>query len=230
MTVKTIIETNEWLHGLFKNPSSSFLSKMEYLKVSSGKILIKKGESNPYIFILFVGELRVLNEYDNGRRYSYAVKSAPGFMGLLELFAQKEKATSTVMTQSESEYIRIRKNDFEKWIESDFTMYKMIAQYFAKQMYPSINQFGTFGVYSHKKNMVKYLIDQSQHTLSTLEIVRLQQTREEMAEKLGMSLRTIYRVIDGIRNERYCNLDKGKITITKKQLELMEEYLENESE
>ena len=230
MTVQTIIETNEWLQDLFKNSSSSFLSRMEYSILPTGKTIIKKGVKNPYIFILVTGELRVLNEYDNGRRYSYAVKYAPGFMGLLELFAQKENATSTVMTQSESGCIKIRKKDFANWIESDFTIYKMVAQYFAKQMYPSINQFGTFGVYSNKKNMIKYLIGESQHALSSLEKIRIQQTREAMAEKLGMSLRTVYRVIEVIRSDRYCCLEKGKITITDKQLKLMEEYLENESE
>ncbi|AEV28372.1 cAMP-binding protein [Sphaerochaeta pleomorpha str. Grapes] len=230
MTIQTVIENNEWLQQLFENLPDRYLTRMEYLELPSHKLIIKKGIDNPYIFILVTGEMLVMNEYDNGRNYSYAVKKAPGFMGLLELLAEEKKSTSTVITQCESGFIRIKKQDFATWIQSDFKAYQTVSRYFAKQMYFSIKDVGSIGVFSKKKNMVKYLVLHCKQSVISTGKARLPLNREELAFQLGMSLRTLYRVTASLEKEGLCSLEKGKITVNFQQIELMEEYLENERE
>ena len=63
-------------------------------------------------------------------------------------------------------------------------------------------------------------------TAGAAELVRLSATRQQMAEELGMSLKTVDRTVSKLRQEGLLTVQRGKICISPDQRERMAERLD----
>lgn len=230
MTFEQIAKENIWLQPIIRNMPRRFYSRIEVCTYTDGKLLVQKGIENPYIFFLIYGQVKIQNEYFNGKVFSYAVKPAPGLVGLLEFFAEELVSTSTVRSIGETLLLRIKKPDFSSWVSNDFNAYQLCTKYFAKQMYPSIAKTGIMNAYSKKRTFVNYLVQQYEMDVKRQGEHRILQTREDLANSMGMSQRTIYRLVDELVNDGFLTISKGKLFIGRDQLRRMREYQESDED
>ncbi len=200
---------------------------MELICLQENKRVITKGEKNPYIYLMYSGSLRIINEFDNNRVFAYATKEAPGFSGLLELLSDQERATSTVLTIRQSHFIRMHKSSFAKWMDEDIHAYRLVVKAFAKQLYPAFFSMGSAYVYPKYIILLQYLSRTYSAQLKTTPQVTIPITREELAQELGLSLRTTYRLCTRLIREGKGTIAKKKIILTQKHIELIHTYLEN---
>lgn len=230
MTFEQIAKENVWLQPIIRNLPRRFYSRIEVCTYADGKLLIQKGQENPYIFFLIYGQVKVQNEYFNGKVFSYAVKPAPGLVGLLEFFAEELVSTSTVRAIGETLLLRMKKMDFSSWITNDFNAYQLCTKYFARQMYPSIAKTGIMNAYSKKRTLMNYLVQQYEADVLRQGEHRILQTREDLANSMGMSQRTIYRLINDLVEEGFLTISRGKLLISADQLQKMQEYQESDED
>ncbi|MCH3918689.1 MAG: cyclic nucleotide-binding domain-containing protein [Spirochaetia bacterium] len=171
----------QWCRDLFKQLPADIAELRELLSLPANETVIQKGMENKYIYILLEGEIQVLNEYENGRSFSFAVTQAPGFTGLLEFFAEEKYATSTVETTKPSVFLRMTKSDFRQWVENDFSAYKTAVTYFAKRMYPSISSMGNSGAYTNRHILLNYLFLTYGNDINSKRKYRIPITKEKLA-------------------------------------------------
>jgi CRP/FNR family cyclic AMP-dependent transcriptional regulator len=221
------IEQSAWLKQYCTHMPKRFLAQMEIVNLESHKRLITKGENNPYIYILYSGSIRIINEFDNNRLFAYAAKEAPGFSGLLELLSGKEKATSTVMTIRPSLFIRMQKHSFSQWMEEDVHAFRLVVKAFANQLYPAFFSMGSAHIYPKFIILLQFLSRTYTPHLSRHSEVRVEATREDLSEELGLSLRTIYRLSNKLVEEDMAYIEKKKIKINRTQMQNINTYLEN---
>ncbi|NQT58306.1 MAG: Crp/Fnr family transcriptional regulator [Bacteroidetes bacterium] len=225
--IEIIISSNPVLNTLFSHITEIVLRRFTIIELPPHSILIRKGEKNLFVYIKYEGKLRIINEFDNGRMYEFASVSEIGFSGLLEMFAQKEIASSTVETMEKSKFLRIRKEHFSYWLEQDSFAFRGIVRIFANQIYPSILEngvvFANTGSYSLGQYLERRLVgDIRQHGFGMLE-----ETRQEIAQNLGVSLRTIYRLTGLFRDMGIISVIRRKITMDAQQLKHLREFLDS---
>ncbi|WP_320129854.1 Crp/Fnr family transcriptional regulator [uncultured Sphaerochaeta sp.] len=223
------IKTSPWLQQYCASMPRRFLAKMELIDFGPEKKIIVKGEKNPYIYIMYNGSLRIINEFDNDRIFAYAIKETPGFSGLLELLSGQEKATSTVITARESHFIRMNKSAFTQWMEEDILAYRLVVKTFANQLYPAFFSMGSAYVYPKYYVLLQFLFRTYGQEATRNGSVIVPLTRERLGEELGLSLRTIYRLCTRLQAEKFGTIVKKKITFTSQEAKQMQIYLESHS-
>lgn len=225
--IEQVINTTPWLQQFFIHVPRRLLAQMELITVAPDKRIITKTEKNPYIYMMYDGVMRIINEFDNDRIFAFAFKDTPGFSGLLELLSGQEYSTSTVLTAKESHFIRIRKPVFAQWMEEDIHAFRLVVKTFANQLYPAFFTMGSAYVYPKFHILVQHLVRTYGHQARLTGKVTVPATRESLSEDLGLSLRTVYRLCDRLVEENYARIVKKKITITSEGVERMQAYLEN---
>ncbi|MFH2115740.1 MAG: Crp/Fnr family transcriptional regulator [Spirochaetota bacterium] len=227
--LERLLANDSWLRQFFTHAPSIFLRQLELVEMESEKRIISKGEANPYIYILYDGSIRIINEFGNNRIFSFATKEAPGFSGLLEFLSGQDIATSSVETMKPSRFIRIRKRIFAQWMEGDIHAFRLVVKTFAKQLYPSLFSMGEAYVYPKYHSLVGYLFRSYGQLALTQGMAKVQETREELSDVLGFSHRTVYRLCRRLADDGYAKVVKKKLCIGREQIQLMKTYLENES-
>jgi CRP-like cAMP-binding protein len=225
--IEQVINSTPWLKQYFVHIPRRFLAQMELITIAADKRIITKTEKNPYIYMMYNGVLRIINEFDNNRVFAFAFKDSPGFSGLLELLSGNELSSSTVMTAKESHFIRIRKPIFMQWMDEDIHAFRLVVKTFANQLYPTFFSMGSAHVYPKFHILVQFIVRNYGHEARKMGKVTIEATREELAENLGLSLRTVYRLCNRLVEEEFAHIAKKKITITSEEVELMHAYLEN---
>ena len=109
-----------WFSQYLERMPDAFAERLEVVSLKRGETVIRKGFEHPYIYFLLNGMFVMQNEYFNGRNFSYAEQSAPGFCGLLEYFAGQLLPTTTIKAGSKVIAIRMKRADFASWVERDF--------------------------------------------------------------------------------------------------------------
>lgn len=229
LLVQHIIEQSPWLTTYCQTMPKRFLAKLELFEVEPNKRLITKGENHPYVYLMYDGSLQIINEFDNNRIFAYAAKDATGFSGLLEFLSGQEKATSTVLTLRKSSFLRIHKSTFALWMEEDIQAFRRIVRAFANQLYPAFFSMGSAHVYPKYIILLQYLAKTYSSQLQTKNLVTVNQTREELAQELGLSLRTTYRLCSRLVEENMGVIVRKKIQLTREHMQCINTTLENYS-
>ncbi len=220
-------KNSSWLKLLFSHMPKRFLAQIELLQLPPERRFIIKGESNHYIYIVYEGMIRVINEFDNGRIFAFATTQIPAFSGLLELLSENEINTSTVETIQESKLIRIQKKAFSQWMNEDVEAYKLVVKIFARQLYPSLLSMGSYYVYPKFVVLLQFLVKTYEAAAAAAagKEVIVTETREELSEILGFSLRTVYRLSNRLVEENLAEIRKKKIHLTSPKIEKMKNYI-----
>ncbi|MBF9018298.1 MULTISPECIES: Crp/Fnr family transcriptional regulator [unclassified Oceanispirochaeta] len=229
-TIQLLIDNSLDLKSLFKNIPGHIIRHFEIVQYKKGHKVIEKGTINSYIYILYEGENRIINEFSNGRvfEFSSTIRKKPhiAFSGLLEFFSDNPEATSTVITSAESTYLRISKKKFGQWLNEDFEAYKKVVQIFAKQLYPSLDRMGTMKVHSGVYLLANYLVINYKEKMPEESEIIIGETRERLSQDLGISLRTVYRLCKELKDMELIDIEKKKIRITSEGMDGLNELVE----
>lgn len=214
---------------LFATIPKKFISQFEIAVIEPGNPIIVKGERNPYIYLLCSGKIRIINVFDNARLFSFATKDGPGFSGLLEFLSGEEFASSTVETASECLFLKMSKHIFQLWMDEDVQAFRFVVKAFAQQLYPSLNSVGALYVHPRFYLLVQHLVTNYANEAETRGEAIVSASRESLAEELGISLRTMYRLSGRLVEEGFASVRRKKIVVPKEGVRLMKAYLANES-
>lgn len=228
MTFENAMQTYQWLDSYFMTLPKALAARIEVMTAEDGTCLIRKGIHCPYLYILLSGNITIINEYTNGKRFSFASTSTPGFAGLLEYFGGQELPSATCLTSGTVTYARMRISDFTQWIENDFSAYKMFARYLARTMYTTSNRNGTSAALSKTHVLTEFIITNYSNEINTRGSCKIPLTREELALCLGISQRTVYRSIKELLDMNLISINKGKISLNSSQLGGLLEFLKME--
>ena len=222
--LENIIKDSPWFAPYLERLPDILKPRIELLMLDKGKIVIRKGFEHPYVYFLISGTFIIQNEYYNGRNFSYAEQFAPGFCGLLEYFSGQLLPTSTIKTGSKVTALRMNRSDFASWIENDFKVYRMFAEQFARQMYPTLANQCVINAYSKKRLFVNQIVDRFSDDIQKAGVYKIPIKRDEFAMMLGTSVRTVYRLEEELRASGMISIDKRKISVTAEQLRKLEEF------
>jgi len=227
MSLEKIEKEKSYLTGLLNNMPIDIKSRSVMTKISENDILLKKDEEIKYVYILCSGTLRAINEFSNGNIYDFANINPPDFIGSLEVLAEESKIACTVEAITDSVAIRVSKDDFIEWVQRDVYFSSTLAKTLAKKFYPTIYRNGAVFMNSAMHSLVGFIIQSVDDEIKQGKIGVIRKKRQHIADELGISLRTVYRVIKELKEDKLVNIIKGKIHVTRNQYEKLIEVVED---
>ncbi|GMQ60233.1 hypothetical protein AN1V17_46330 [Vallitalea sediminicola] len=226
MLLQELMEYQPKLRRILEGMPSNIKERCRLKTYKSDSTIIKKGEDIKYVDILCKGELNVVNEFANGSIYIFDTNKAIDFIGEMEILADEPRAVVTNVAKTDCIVFRILKTDFMKWIECDNYITLMLAKKLAaRSCYTSCYQ--GYSHYYPAVHMIKrFIIEYVKSEINDNNIVYINKKRQEIADILGMSVKTVGRNITKLKERGLVTIKKGKIYIDKKQYEDMIDTLE----
>ncbi len=186
--------------------------------------LVLKGEAATRVLFLLEGKGRVSNEFVDGRRYSFAGLLAPDLVGEFEALAGAKTYASTCETITPCRILEMAKNNFCAWLREDGRAAYEIACLIARKSYPTSSATGGIKFTSTEQRLAAFLL---RHLSGMTGDIRLASSRQEIADEIGTSVKTVNRTVMKLREEGKLGLLHGKLVVTEEQREALKEYLED---
>lgn len=190
-------------------------SKCKIKRIEQGKIIVLRGNQIKSVFISCQGRMQVSNEFENGFVYSFSSVEPIGYIGLMEMMANKRKYTSTLKASTECIILEIPKEDFKKWLNSDHQLTLEILKFISNIMYEQSLKTGEVLAYPSICILISYLI--SVFESKDGDTVFLEKNREEIGSILGFSIRTINRNLKELKEENLIYVSRKGVSITSEQ-------------
>lgn len=170
------------------------------------------------------GQHRVINEFENGNIFMIEKNRAISFLGEVTLLAGKTVSSVTIETLTECLVLYISLEDFHAWIAQDIGFLRLLTQSISAKLYSASYSRGERQYYSVRYLVLKYLLEQSGEGLARGQRrVVVRQTRQQMGEELGLTVKTLNRTITALRDDGLIGIEKGKISVTPDQGRRMRE-------
>ena len=191
-----------------------------------GTIIHQKDYTLTAFGIIAKGEHRVINEFQNGNVYMIEKNEPIDFVGEVTILAGMEKTSVTIETLTETTVIYFSRKDFEKWIETDIHFLRLVAHKVAYKLYRSSYNRGARLFYPPQFILLDYILKAaaSMGIEGNGEII-IKKTRQELYEECGITVKTLNRTIDRLKEDGMISMKKGKIAMSFEQYRLAQEKI-----
>lgn len=170
------------------------------------------------IGILLKGSFRVVNEFENGNVFMIEINQAISFTGEVTLLAGANTTSVTIETITECLMAFVPVKIFDSWLREDMKLLRAITEHIAIKLYRSSYVRGERLFYSAKYVLLKYITQQAEKLrIRQKGKILVQKTRQEISEEVGMTVKTINRILTRFCEDDLISTHKGKITLDSRQ-------------
>lgn len=188
--------------------------KSREIRRAPGELITLKGAPVTRLYILYEGQGRVSNEFFGGHRYSFAEVEAPDLIGEYEVLGEKSFYASTCEAITPCRLLCMTANVFRAWLLSDARIAYAVATKVAQKSWPTSNKIGHIKYLRAEEKLLGYL---EQRTAGIQSPVRLASSRQDIADAIGASVKTVNRSIATLEARGFLSLLHGKIAVTLEQ-------------
>ena len=198
-------------------------------RLCAGTTVVKRKDRLKYVYVLVDGEIKVVSEFENGSIYAFASIFPLSFIGELEVLSEEKEYAVTIEAMTECLIIQINAVDFAGWIEADAGVLLQVARGLAKKMYPTSSEMGNIMFQSSKSKVEYYLAKYCNQKIKDSELLKVEKNRQEIADEIGSSIKTVNRNIKKLKEEGLVSVKKGKIFVSKAQHQRLMEAIKLEN-
>lgn len=218
-------ELKKYFKQLFQSAPQEFLNTCSIITVKKNKRFITTGEDLNKVWICLSGTVNVMEEFTTGDTYIFTRFSAPIIFGEMEALAKISTFRATLVTVTDSIFIVGSAPEYINWLKKD-------AQLLYKRTHDILRCFmdegrdtRTYLLLSGIERIKLYFIQQYELTGKD-EMCVLTNTRQQIADETGYSLKTVNRVIGKLKTQGLITINGHKILVNKQQYNDMLESID----
>lgn len=198
-----------------------------YLRLHSftpHEVLISSAAVSCHVFILLSGTLCAMESRVQNLPFVFAKLYPGAIIGDYELFAQTEESYATILALQKSVCLRIPADIYLAWISRSTSALLCRLQALVRQLGDQTMSDRQYFYMDYEARCVSVLL-QTQPAPQSDDGGRLLLTPEELAGKIGCSLRTCHRLVQHLADAQLITLCRGKITLSNAQRDKLQQYL-----
>lgn len=197
------------------------------VKFKADEPIVMRGDFPTYIYFIRSGVAIGIRDYEDGSEYDYfQLDETNGSIGLLETLAQKEEIIATITCLTEVTAVRVPSATVYQWIMQDLELLRLSANLLADDLYHRSGSDGLFYQLNGVDRLRYYLVEYyDKQVKSGDELVEIQEIREKIGHKLGLSVRTVGRSLKKLRdNKEIVSIDR-KIYVGSNERQRLQKHL-----
>lgn len=220
MTLETLLERYPAVETYVRYMPEELKHRYTIRIFPPGYIIHQKHFELDYFGIVCNGENRVINEFEDGNVFMIEKNEPIDFIGEVTILAKMPTTSVTIETLTECTVLMISRRDFEDWIARDIHFLRLVSQKVAFKLYRSSYNQGVRLFYPPNFLLLDYLVKYAsgQKIQPGREVV-VRKTRQELYEELGMTVKTINRTVQRLKEEEWITVRKGKMVMNWEQYE-----------
>lgn len=218
-------EKKEYIDRLFMNAPLWLLESMNIRTYEKEVAFIYEDEPVDLVYILLDGTVRAVDHRIFGMEYDFIRFDAVKIFGSMEILLDIELYRTTLSTVTPCTFLVMKKEDFRKWIEKDINALLMETKSMGTYMLEQSRKERIFLFLNGMDRLMILFMEYYDNHKETSGKAILCQTRQELSDISGMSVKTINRSIKKMEEEEYIGRNGNKIIINKVQYLKMKEYI-----
>lgn len=222
------LKKRKYMNLLFQNCTEEVLYYMTLVEVEADTTLIKAGDKCNNIYIILSGKVTGIDWPINERAYSFKDFGAGDFFGEIECFADLTNYRISVVTVTNCKVLVIPAPIYMEWIHNDIEALYSRTKVNMRRLITQTTDARRYLFLEAKERLVLYLVRKYEQKVSNDKSVELNlsQTRNQLAEEIGFSIKTLNRNIKILEEIGFIKVYKGKIFITEDSYYKMKDYME----
>jgi len=188
-------------------------------KVSTDTTIFYEGDPADAVFVVVNGRVKVVTTSSDGKEFILTVLGAGqvfGEMGLLETAPR----SAAVITITEVELMVIKREDFDRLIESSPTISRKLMAILSRRLRRANSKMESLAYMDVAGRLARYLLDMALdhgQRLGNGWVVVKRPTHSDIAHSIGTSRETVSRLINEFE-EGFGLVNKGKFTYIRENL------------
>lgn len=193
-------------------------AEVRLLRKTKGQPLTHAGQTIHNVYLLVGGSCSVFKYSPEGKSLLAGVYRQPQIFGLYESLCEGNGYTATVEALEDCLLLEVSADFFMDCLQKDAQMMWTVLQHLAIFVDTALMGMDRFTLNTQEQNILLYCYGQcaGKRFPATLE-----GDKTLMAEELNINLRTLYRKLTLLRQEGLVGSAHGKITISRRQYELI---------
>lgn len=191
-----------------------------------GELIIEKGAPVTCGYIFTEGILDVQSVNTRGEAYTYVTNYEPRFVGLMEIYSFHERYCCSLRVNCTCRGFRILREDLFDLLQSCDVFKQYLICYWANQFYESSVNESRYPINTTRTKLIDHLLRLCSIEDHDAYPIVLRIRREELAEFVGCSRRTIYRLMKELKAEGLFSTIGNALCFTESQIRGLEEKRE----
>jgi len=216
-------ERRRYLEDFFGECPEEVIHAMQYVRIPRGQAILQAGMNCEYVWVIINGEMSVTDIQMLGNVYSFAESSGTNIIGDYEPFAGLSEFQNSIYAVTACEAFKMPTAAYMRWMRQDSKALFMRAQIFAQNLAKEISNERKYLLLNARDRMVLYLTQAYGKWEGQGECI-LQKTQAQLAQRIGMNVRTVQRSIQKLEEEGFISCRGSKICVSQKQYERLREY------
>lgn len=203
-------------------------SRVPYLQLQAfpaHHILISSLTVSRFVYILLHGTLCAMENRIQNQPFVFAKLYPGAIVGDYELFAQTDENYATILSVQPCVCLKIPADVYLDWITHSQSALLCRLQTLVRQLGDQTLSDRQYFYMDYETRCISVLL-QTQPSDSAMQSGRFLLTREELAGKIGCSLRTCHRIVKHLVSKDMISLVHGKIVVDDLQRQRLQRYIQ----
>lgn len=216
----------DFMNHFFRTAPDSVFHRALLKTYPRGHILIHSEDPCSNVYILLNGRLQAIEESVVDEPFCFVELDAIEIVGDFELFIQSDSRIITLSALDPALCLVIPSCDYISWITKDANALHLRIQMLVRQLV-SQAKFEHHSLFLDSKMRILHLLYSECRKTTFQAPLLLPYTRNEIASRLGCSLRTVNRNISSLVKEGLITLQRGKIQISSQQADKIKSLVDS---
>ncbi|HMO33370.1 MAG TPA: Crp/Fnr family transcriptional regulator [Lacibacter sp.] len=193
------------------NPDLLLAWGATFRDLEKGKVLFCEGDTANFYYQVTEGKIKMCNCNEKGREFIQGIFQAGQSFGEPPLFDNSPYPASAV-AETNASVIRLRKENFLQLIKENFDIHFSITQMLARRIRSKSIKSKSLSFYDPTYR-VKTQLEQYKKDLNLQpgQQVRVDLTRQQIADMTGLRVETVIRTIKHLEEEGLLHIERGKV-------------------
>lgn len=190
---------------------------------SLGQTIAFRDAPVEYAYLLLEGEVNVYNITYEGKYSTWMIMTAPVVISDLEMLSGNQRYAANVGAATSCTALQMDVSAFVRSMRKNIELLWFVSSGMAKKTFVSSHNRGYSVSCSSLEKTVIYLLQQcAQNPPATDAPTIIQKTRPQIASEIGVSLKTLERCVNQLRDQNSVSIIRGKIHISTEQFHHIE--------
>ena len=220
-------EKRAYMELLFRNCTEEVRYYMSLVEIPANQTFIKAGTECTQIFMILSGTVTGVEWPAHDRCYPFKDFGPGDFFGEIECFAGLPCYRISILAATKCRVLTIPAVCYMEWMRMDVDALFMRTQ---ENMHRLITQTAEARKYlfmEGKDRLMVHLIRKFEQRQPLPQALELRQTRNQMADEIGFSVKTLNRSITKLEELGMIRLQRGKVVIPLEGYGRMKEHVEH---
>lgn len=219
-------DDREYLTEYFKSAPAWLMNAMQVIKIRKDQTFIYEGEEADKIFILLKGKVIGIDYRVKETTYSFLKFHPVEVFGAMEIILNMDKYRTTLQTVENSLFLRVDRETFSRWMNSDINAYRMSSEKTCSFLLAEVRKERLYVLIQGVERIYLALYELYQ-MYEQGGVCNIYVSRRDFAQITGVSERTVTRTVTSLVNRGDLSKNGWNIVITREQSKKIKALIED---